>query len=367
VRFPARIPASLFFLPPYFLLAVCCTAAELRQETIGAFDHYVRVSEAPMDTELRPGGPFLWVDALPEARRQQIYARLRSGRIEIRREQTEEDGKSIEIPGGLIHHWSGIVFVPGESNQHAVSFLQDYDTHWRTYGPDIRRSKLLEHTDNTFKIYLQFYKDSPVRVSFNAEFEVHYRWIDARHVESRAVSTRIAELEHPEQPESAEIPVGRGHGYLWRLNNYWRLEEKDGGVYIQVESIALSRDVPAIFAWFVNPLIRRVSRKTLASLLDSSRKGLLHPPLPQASMHREGKQSSRTHADGSSLPGRHERLRIPSYFFAENDGLRHFFHRPSPLSALAPQGEISFLLRDSQVALQNPFRALHELPGLQLF
>jgi hypothetical protein len=84
---------------------------------------------------------------------------------------------------------------------------------------------------------------------------------------SRAVSARIAELASPDQPDSPEFPVGQGHGYLWRVNKYWRLEEKDGGVYTQVESIALSRDVPAIFAWLVNPLIRRISRQTLANLL----------------------------------------------------------------------------------------------------
>jgi len=44
---------------------------------------------------------------------------------------------------------------------------------------------------------------------------------------------------------------------------------------MQLESIALSRDVPAIFAWFVNPLIRRVSRQTLAKLLEATRRGLL--------------------------------------------------------------------------------------------
>lgn len=263
----------------------------------------MRVAETRMDTELRPGGPFLWVDTLPEARRQQLYARLRSGQIEIRQEQTKEDGKAIKIPGGLIHHWSGAVFVPGESNQHVVSFLQDYDTNWRTYEPDVRRSKLLQQTDNTFKIYLQFYKDSPRRVSFNTEFEVHYSTIDARRVESRAVSTRIAELEHPEQPDSPEFPVGQGHGYLWRLNNYWRLEEKDGGVYMQVESIALSRTVPAILAWFVNPLIRRVSRKTLAGLLDNSRKGLLGPAIPEVSMRTENGQSSHTSSWARSTTG----------------------------------------------------------------
>ena len=91
---------------------------------------------------------------------------------------------------------------------------------------------------------------------------------------------RIAELEHPDSPE---LSVGQGHGYLWRLNDYWRLEEKDGGVYIQVESIALSRDVPPLLAWFVNPLIRRVSRTTLTNLLSNTRKGLLRPEIPQGS------------------------------------------------------------------------------------
>jgi hypothetical protein len=266
--------ASLLLL---HCLAISCVAAELKQKTVETFDHYVRDTEARMDAELRPGGPFLWVDSLPPPRRQRLYDLLRDGQLEIRQEKTEEEGKPIEIPDGLIHHWTGVAFVPGVSLERALLLLQDYDNHCRTYNPEVRRSKLLEHTDNTFEIYLQFYRDSPRHVSFNTEFEVRYTRIDATHVASRAVSTRIAELEHPEQPDSPEFPVGQGHGYLWRLSNYWRLEEKDGGVYMQVESIALSRDVPAIFAWFVNPLIRRVSRQTLANLLSATRRALQNP------------------------------------------------------------------------------------------
>lgn len=279
MRFPDDIRASIAFLLPCFLLAVSCNATDLRPETVRAFEHYVRVREAGMEPELRFGGPFLWIDTLPTSRRERLYARLRSGQIEIRQEQTLEAGRSIDVPGGLIHDWTGIVFLPGESNERVISFLQDYDANWRLYRPDVRGSKLLQQTGNSFRVLMQFYKDSPVRVSFNAEFEIHFSKIDARRVVSRAVSTRIAELEHPEQPDSAELPVGQGHGYLWRLNDYWRLEEKDGGVYIQVESIALSRDVPMILAWFVNPLIRRVSRATLANLLDNTRKGVLGPAL----------------------------------------------------------------------------------------
>jgi hypothetical protein len=269
-------------------LAFCATAAELNQKSVEAFDRYVRATEARMDPELRHGGPFLWVDSLPQPRRQRLYDLLQRGQVEIRQEKTEEEGKPIEIPDGLIHHWTGVAFVPSVSLERALSLLQDYDNHWRTYKPDVRRSKLLEHSDNSFKIYLQFYRDSPRRVSFNTEFQVHYIRIDASHVISHAVSARIAELENPEQPDSPEFPVGQGHGYLWRVSNYWRLEEKDGGVYMQVESIALSRDVPAIFAWFVNPLIRRISRQTLANLLYATRRELLNTPDKPLPVQKQG-------------------------------------------------------------------------------
>lgn len=266
---------ALFLVVLEFPLAICCAATELKQKTIEAFEHYVHVTDARMEAGLSAGGPFLWLDSLPERRKLQLYDRVRRGELEIRQERTEEEGKPIEVPDGLIHHWVGVMFVPGVSLPRAVLLLQDYDNHWRTYGPDVRRSKLLEHTANTFRIYLQFYRESPRRVSFNTLFEVHYIQLDTTHVISRSSSVQIAELEHPEQPDSSEFAVGQGHGYLWRLTNYWRLEEKDKGVYLQVETIALSRDVPAIFAWFVNPLIRRVSRQTLANLLNATRRGLL--------------------------------------------------------------------------------------------
>lgn len=236
VCFRGCISASALLLLAH-CLAISCTGTELKQKTVEAFDHYVGATHARMDAELRPDGPFLWVESLPQPRRQRLYDLLRRGQFEIRQERTEEGGKPIEVPDGLIHHWTGVMFVSGVSLERALSLLQDYDNHWRTYRPDVRRSKLLEHMGNTFKIYLQFYRDSPRRVSFNTEFEVHYTRIDAMHAISRATSVRIAELEHPDQPDSSEFPVGQGHGYFWRLNNYWRLEERDGGVYISTRTL----------------------------------------------------------------------------------------------------------------------------------
>ena len=58
-----------------------------------------------------------------------------------------------------------------------------------------------------------------------------------------------------------------GKGIIWRLYSFARYEERDGGVYIELEAIALSRDVPATLRWVVDPIVRRVSRSSLATSL----------------------------------------------------------------------------------------------------
>ncbi len=131
VCFRGCTSASAFLLLAH-CLAISCTAAELKQKTVEAFDRYVHDTEARMDAELRPGGHFLWVDSVPQARRQRLYDLLQREQLEIRQEKTEEEGKPIEVPDGLIHHWTGVAFVPGVSLEHALSLLQDYDNHWRT-------------------------------------------------------------------------------------------------------------------------------------------------------------------------------------------------------------------------------------------
>ena len=88
---------------------------------------------------------------------------------------------------------------------------------------------------------------------------------------SRSYSTRLAEVQNAGQADEHELPVDDAHGYLWRLFMYWRFEEKDEGVYVQLESIGLSRAVPAIIGWLVNPLLRSVQRETLTSLLGATR------------------------------------------------------------------------------------------------
>lgn len=259
------------------LFAAVCAASELQKATVEAFGRYVRVAAEQSSATLRPDGPFLWIDSRSYSSRRHYYQELRSGEYVTRQLHTRDDGKSIGIPDGMVHHWIGIAFVPGATLKAAEAVFEDYRDYSQIYAPQIRRSKILTRSSDGFQLYLQLYKNSPREVAYNADFDVRHISLGPTRIASSSISTRIAQLKDPSQADSPELPVGKDSGYLWRLNDYWRYEQKDGGVYMQVETISLSRDVPALLAWFVKPIIHRIARETIASLLDANRRALENP------------------------------------------------------------------------------------------
>jgi hypothetical protein len=147
--------------------------------------------------------------------------------------------------------------------------IEDYDNQAITYKPEIRRSKLIEHIGNESKIYIQFVNQSIMTVVLNVNFDVTDTQFSSTRRQAVSRSTYIAEVANPGSPNEHERHDG--DGYVMRLNNYWRIEEKDGGVYGQNESMTLSRNLPAVIAWLVNPLVNSVPRSLLISLLKDTR------------------------------------------------------------------------------------------------
>lgn len=247
---------------------------QLKQRTLDAFDRYMRLTEARNADDLRRGTPFLWVDGLPEGQRQAAYAELRAGQVKMERPETREAGQPIPCPGGLVHHWVGVVFIPDATLPQTLHLLQDYDNHAVYYKPDVQRSKILERHSNDFKIFLRFRRKKIITVVLNTEHEVHYFPMDATHAHSRSRTTRIAEVENHDKPNEREKPVGDDGGYLWRMNTYWRFLEQDGGTYVQCEAISLTRDIPAGLGWLIGPFVTSIPRETLTATLNATRAAL---------------------------------------------------------------------------------------------
>jgi hypothetical protein len=206
---------------------VTARGADLQPKTVAAFDRYVAVTERQMDS---PQAPALLADALPEPRRAQIFEQLRQGSLVIERRLTKEANRDIDVPDGLIHHWVGTVFVPGSTADAVARLLQNYDQHSEIYAPAVQRSKLLTRDGDRFTMFMRFYQKKVIAVVVNSEHEARFYRPGPGRVSGRIHSTRINEVEDPGTPSEREKPVGRDGGYLWRLNTYWRLVERDGGV-----------------------------------------------------------------------------------------------------------------------------------------
>jgi hypothetical protein len=247
-------------------------AVDLEPKTLEAFNQYVQVTEARINKEVTRPGAFLYLEGIPEPHRSQALATLQKGDIYMEPLQTHDaSGSAIEAPDGLIHHWIGAVFIPGASLRQVLGLVQDYDHHQDIYQPEVVRSRLIHHEGDDFQIFYRLREKKVITVTLNTNHDVQYFPIDATHCRSHSVSTRIAEVANANQPGEYEKPVGHDGGFLWRMDSYWRFEEKDSGVYVEVESISLTRDIPTGLGWIIKPFVTSIPRESLLMTLGSTR------------------------------------------------------------------------------------------------
>jgi putative flippase GtrA len=247
--------------------------AELKPATVAAWQQYERAVDDRYDRSLQPPATFFTQDALPDASGD-WRQRVRAGRVAMMRVATAPS-----VPAGRVHHWTGAIFVPGVSVDRVVTYLQDRAGQESKAFEDVTASKLLGRDGSAVRVFMRLRRENIITVHYNTEHRVEYRRLGAQRAASRSVATRIAEIENAGTPGEKEKPIGSDHGFLWRLNAYWRYEQVDGGVLIECESVSLSRDVPALVRVLVNRTIEGIARESLERTLVSLR-GELTRALP---------------------------------------------------------------------------------------
>ena len=266
--------AVAVLLAAILLLGIPASAADLQAQAAQNYARYIALTQAQVDAELAQGGSYLWVERLPEARRAEALAQLRSGSVAIEKLETLDGGKPIEVPGGLIHHWIGTAFVPGATLAQTLAFMQDYDHKVEYFKPDIVRSKILRHEGDDYFVLLRFYQKKIITTVIDTDQEVHYHVVDQTHAWSRSSATRVQEVDNPGKSDERLEPEGHDRGFVWKLNTFWRFEEKDGGTYLECQAISLSRDIPAGLGWMVGSFVSSVPRESLTFTLTTARAAL---------------------------------------------------------------------------------------------
>jgi hypothetical protein len=258
---------------------------KLQPATASAFDRYVRLTSERNEMEIRRGSAFLWIDSLPKNSRTEAYGALQRGEVEIHQLNTLENGRPIPCPGGMIHHWVGVVFIPGAKLDDVLAILQDYDHQSTYYAPDVERSKIESRDGDHFRVFLRFRRQKVITVVLDTEHDVRYFRNAPDRAHSRSSAVRIAEVENPGKSNEREKTPGDDGGFLWRMETWWRMEGRDGGVYVQSEAASLTRDIPVGLGWLVGPFVTGLPKETLVFTLEATRRAVLAKAISNIAQH----------------------------------------------------------------------------------
>lgn len=248
------------FLTLVLAMAGLASAGQLRSTTATSYEEYWR----NLERELASRPHFLDADNTPGLR-----ARVRQGEIWI-----AEHRSATNPPSGLVHHWEGTVFIPKVTVGQVLQLVQDYDRHKDLYHPEVIDSKLLARNGNVFRIRLRLLKKKVVTVVLETEHEVRYKQLTPTRWESVSRSTKISEVDHPGTDREKQNPPGAGHGFVWRMDSFWRFEEADGGVYVECSSLSLSRDIPFGMTGLIRPIINDLPEISLRNVLRQTQSAL---------------------------------------------------------------------------------------------
>jgi hypothetical protein len=261
-------------------LALACLAVaaapgvELRPATNAAFDRYVALTDQRNSLELKTGKDLLWIDSLPSGDRAKAYAELKQGQVKMSKLETRDGGAEIAVPDGMIHHWVGLAFIPGAHVDDVLAILEDYDRHSTFYAPDVVRSKIESRDGDHFRVLLRFRRHKVVTVVLDTEHDVRY-FRDSATAHSRSSTVRISQVENPDKSDERLKPAGNDDGFLWRMDTWWRVVERDGGVYVQSEVVSLTRDIPTGLAWMVKPFVTSIPQESLEFTMEATRKAVV--------------------------------------------------------------------------------------------
>jgi hypothetical protein len=249
----------------FALFLGCCVshAAKLLPETLTSWNDYVTVVQTQSDNRVGHDKPFLRVDETPELR-----SRIEQGEIVV---HPVESGEK-KIRSGLIHHWTGVIFIPHATIDEVIATSREYERYSEIYAPSVVAGKLIGTNGDQDRFSMRFLNHALVsQTALDAEYITHFQRIDPTRAITTTWTEAVYEIQNYGHPNEAKLAPDQGHGYIWRLESTARMRQSQTGVMLELETLALSRDVPVSLHWVVEPVIKRVSRSSLSKALEQTK------------------------------------------------------------------------------------------------
>lgn len=244
--------------------------AEPTPAAVTAFQAYTARVEARLVRQHQSPGGFL---AAFGSGQEGTEERLRRGEAIVERvtEPSEEPGA---LRGALLHHWRGTAYVRGARAADFERLMRDFNTYPQHFAPQVVKAGVSAQNGDRMRVSMRIRQRHVITVVMDTCYDVNFGELDRQHGYSISRSTRIDEIAAPGTSAERALGPAEEHGFLWRLNTYWSYEERDGGLYLQVEAVSLTRSIPTGLGWVIGPYIESIPRESLEFTLNSAAKAL---------------------------------------------------------------------------------------------
>lgn len=199
---------------------------------------------------------------------------LRRGELVI--DEVKPSGTA-PLPGAILHHWRATAFAPGVTAADFERLMRNFSAYPQRFSPQVVRTSVVAQQGDRMQIVMRVRQKHIITVVMDTAYDVTFGRLDPQHGFSISRSTKIAEIDAPGTPDERELGASEEHGFLWRQNTYWSYVERDGGLYMQVESVSLSRAIPTGLGWAVGPFIESVPRDSLEFTMQATCNALRQP------------------------------------------------------------------------------------------
>ncbi|MDR3777476.1 MAG: hypothetical protein P4K97_11355 [Terracidiphilus sp.] len=193
--------------------------------------------------------------------------RLRQGELIV---EQLTPSTAAELPSAMLYHWRGTAFAAGAKAADFERLMKDFNAYPQHFFPQVMQAKVTAQQGDHFQAVMRVRQKHVITVVMDTAYDVTFGRLDARRGYSLSRSTRIAEIDSLGTRNERALSPGKEHGFLWRLNTYWSYEERDGGLYIQIESVTLTRSIPTGLGWAIGPFVNSVPRESLEFTLRST-------------------------------------------------------------------------------------------------
>lgn len=238
---------------------------EVPADAEASFARYLTVAAAYRNAQLADAEVFL---DLPRVADDELRQRARRGEVAIRSIELDGVGDDAEPPGALVHHWIGTTFVAGVTLQRVLDVVRDFNDYPRVFDPEVDAVRLLqEPRDGVARVYMRFRKVKVITTVIDTEQLIHYSEPAPDRAFTTAWATLVRQVDNAGEPDERQL--ADGDGLLWRLFASWRYLEADGGVWIENESIMLTRKPGFPMGLIVQPMLKAGPREGVEFALRS--------------------------------------------------------------------------------------------------